>query len=244
MKKTVLITGASRGIGRACAWAFHKAGYNVVVNYRSRRGEALALRAAIEQDGGAALCAQADVSCAEQVEAMARAAVEQFGQIDALVVNAGISESRLITDVSEQEWDEMFSVNTKGAFLCVKSVLPQMIARHEGSIVFVSSMWGLVGASCEVCYSASKAALLGFAKALAKEVGPSHIRVNAVAPGVIQTDMLASLSKEDLNVLKEETPLMTLGTPQDVADAVLFLSSERARFITGQILSPNGGFIM
>lgn len=244
MQKTALVTGASRGIGRACAWAFHKAGYRVVINYHQSAEKALALERAIKEDGGAALAVKADVADPRQVEDMAKKACEAFDGVDALVCNAGVGESRLITDVSAKDWDDMFAVNVKGAFLCVKSVLPGMIAKKSGSIVLMSSIWGLVGASCEVCYSASKAALLGFMKALSKEVGPSGIRVNAVAPGVIETDMLHGLSQSELSALREETPLGVLGAPQDVAQAVLYLAGERAGFVTGQVLSPNGGFLI
>ncbi len=187
---------------------------------------------------------QADVSDKTEVEEMFRKAEQELGKISALVNNAGIAEQILFSDITEEKWDRMFAVNVKGAYNCTQAVLPSMIHEKYGRIINVSSMWGISGASCEVHYSASKAALIGFTKALAKEVGLSGITVNCVAPGVIGTDMNAAISGEILEELKENTPLNRIGTSEDVAEAILFLASDKASFITGQTLSVDGGFIL
>lgn len=244
MGRTVLITGASRGIGRAAALLFAGQGYNVVVNYRASRAQAEELCAQIEKKGGSALALGADVSDRAAVEAMVEAAIGHFGRIDVLVNNAGIAGQQLFTDITEAEWDRMFAVDVKGMFHCCKAVLPGMIHRKEGQIVNVSSIWGITGASCEVHYSAAKAAVIGLTKALAKELGPSNIRVNCVAPGVIDTEMNAALAQEDRSALADETPLSRIGSPEEAAQAILFLAGEQSSFITGQILSPNGGFVI
>ena len=186
----------------------------------------------------------ADVSDKTEVEEMFRKAEQELGKISALVNNAGIAEQILFSDITEEKRDRMFAVNVKGAYNCTQAVLPSMIHEKYGRIINVSSMWGISGASCEVHYSASKAALIGFTKALAKEVGLSGITVNCVAPGVIGTDMNAAISREILEELKENTPLNRIGTSEDVAEAILFLASDKASFITGQTLSVDGGFIL
>ncbi|MCM1329025.1 MAG: 3-oxoacyl-ACP reductase FabG [Ruminococcus sp.] len=242
--KTVLITGASRGIGRAAAYAFARAGYSVAVNYRSSAEKAAELCRELEKFSVKALPFKADVSHKGAVEKMCAEIEKSMGGIDVLINNAGIAEQALFTDITEEMWDRMFAVNVKGAYNCTQAVLPRMIHEKSGRIVNISSMWGIAGASCEVHYSASKAALIGFTKALAKEVGLSGITVNCVAPGVISTDMNGALPPEVLADLKAETPLNRLGTPEDVANAILFLASEKAAFITGQILSVDGGFIL
>ena len=238
--KTVLITGASKGIGKATAEEFDRLGYNVVVNYNSSESEAKSLCSKLKS----AVAIKADISDPPAVQSMVDEAVDRFKTIDVLVNNAGIASQKLITDVSDEEFDRMYAVDLKGVFLCCKAVLPYMIRKQAGSIVNISSIWGITGASCEVAYSAMKAGVIGFTKALAKEVGPSHINVNCVAPGVITTDMNNNLSSETLEALKEESPLERLGTPLDVAKAVCFLAGEDASFITGQVLSPNGGFVI
>ena len=237
MKKTALITGASRGIGAEIAREFAKAGYNVVVNYFKNREKAEALAKEI---GGTAFCA--DVSDFSQAEKMIKEAEKNFGTVDVLVNNAGVAlPQKLLVDTTEVEWNRLFDVNVKGAFNCTKTVLDGMITKHSGSIINISSVWGVTGGSCEVAYSASKAAIIGFTKALAKELGPAGIRVNCVAPGVIDTDMNAHLSAEDIEALKEETPLGVTGAPSDVAKTVLFLASDSAKFITGQVITADGG---
>lgn len=237
VKKTVLITGASRGIGEAIAREFAGAEYNVVINYlnSSEKAETLA-----QELGGIAFCA--DVSDYKQVENMIVAVHDNFGGIDVLVNNAGVAlPQKLLADTTEAEWDRLFDINVKGAFNCTKAVMDGMVQKHSGSIINVSSVWGVTGGSCEVAYSASKAAIIGFTKALAKELGPAGIRVNCVAPGVIDTDMNAHLSREDMSVLCEETPLGFIGEPSDIAKIVLFLASDGAKFITGQVITADGG---
>jgi len=239
-----LITGAATGIGKATVLSFAADGYNVAVHYNKSEQAALNLCADIAQQGGRALAVRADVSDAAQVQSMVKRVNDVFGRIDVLVNNAGIAQSKLFTDLTEDDWDTMFDVNVKGVFHCCQGVLPGMISRKAGCIVNVSSVWGLVGASCETHYSAAKAAVIGLTKALAKELGPSGIRVNAVAPGVIDTDMIAGLNSETCDAIKEDTPLCRLGTAEDVAQTIRFLASKNAGFITGQVISPNGGFVI
>lgn len=242
--KTVLITGASRGIGAETARLFAQKGWAVAVNYRNSRKAAEELVSEIRKNGGTALAIPADVGDPEQVEALFQTAERELGQIEALVNNAGIAQQKLFTDLTDEDWDELFRVDVKGVFLCCRRALPAMIRRHRGVIVNISSMWGQVGASCEVHYSAAKAAVIGLTRALAKEVGPSGIRVNCIAPGVIQTEMNGNLTPETLEALKEETPLELLGDPADVAKAAWFLTSEDSAFITGQVLGVNGGMVI
>lgn len=243
MKKTVLITGASRGIGRAAAEAFAKSGYDVAVNYNKSAEAAETLCRELEKYSIKAMPFQADVADKKAVEKMSAEIEIAMGAVSVLVNNAGIAEQALFTDITEEMWDRMFAVNVKGAYNCTQAVLPKMIHEKYGRIINISSMWGISGASCEVHYSAAKAALIGFTKALAKEVGLSGITVNCVAPGVIDTDMNGHLSPEIISELKEETPLNRIGTPRDVAETVLFLASEKASFITGQTISVDGGFV-
>ena len=240
-EKTVLVTGASRGIGAAVAWAFANAGYRVAVNYNASKAEAETLAA---QWPGRMLPVQADVADRAQVEAMFRQVEEAFGGVDVLVCNAGIARQELFTDVTPAAWRRMLDVHLSGAFHCCQCALPHMLHQKWGRIVTVSSMWGQVGGSCEVAYSAAKAGLIGLTRALAKEEGPSGITVNCVAPGVIETDMMAAFSAEDKAALAEETPLGSLGSPEQVAKAILFLASDDADYITGQVLGVNGGLVV
>ena len=243
--KTVLITGASRGIGRECALEFARQGAsNIIIGYNKSETQALELEAILKEQGVNALALQADVRSKTEVNLMFRRAQAAFGPIHILVNNAGISGFSLFTDITEEMWDEMMDTNIKGMYLCCKEALPDMISEKDGAIVNISSIWGQVGASCEVHYSASKAAVIGLTKALAKELGPSNVRVNCVAPGVIQTDMLAVVDPEIQKELAEETPLMKLGTTSDIAKSVCFLCSPAASFITGQVLGVNGGFVI
>lgn len=240
--KTALITGASRGIGSAIARSLAGAGFRVVVNYRTDEARATQLREELNRAYGRDCCRifQADVADRAQVEELFRFA----GGVDVLVNNAGIAQQKLFTDLTEQDWDRMFDVDVKGIFHCCQCALPYMIHEKRGKIINISSMWGQVGASCEVHYSAAKAAVIGLTKALAKELGPSGIQVNCIAPGVIATEMNANLSEETLAALAEETPLGAIGTPQDIAGAVCFLAGTGADFITGQVLGVNGGMII
>ena len=244
MEKTAVVTGASRGIGAAAARALAAQGCRVAVCCRQRRAEAGAVAAGIRAAGGTALDFCADVSDEAAVQAMFAEIRRTLGDPDILVNNAGVAWQKLFTDVTAAEWDAMFGVCVKGAFHCCQAVLPHMIRQKWGRIINVSSMWGQVGTSCEAPYSAAKAALIGLTKALAKEEGPSGITVNCVAPGVIDTEMMAAFSAGDKAVLAEETPLGRLGTPEDVAAAIAFLASEAGSFFTGQVLCPNGGFVV
>ena len=238
-QRVVLITGGSRGIGAAAARRFAAGGDKVVINYCSSKERAEALAA---ETGGWAV--QADVSDPEQVRKMVDNVLEKFCQLDILICNAGIAQQKLFGDLTDRDWRRMFAVNVDGMFYTIRAALPQFIHRKEGRILTVSSMWGQVGGSCEVAYSAAKAAVIGMTKALAKELGPSGITVNCVSPGVIDTEMNAKLGPEDLAALAEETPLGTIGRPEDVAEALWYLASPGAKFITGQILAPNGGLII
>ena len=214
------------------------------MNYHRSEAAALALVDELTAAGHTALAVKADVSDAAQVRNMVDNVLEIFCQLDILVCNAGISWEGLLTEMTEEEWRRVFAVNVDGVFHCCAAVLPRFIHGKAGKIITVSSMWGQAGASCEVAYSAAKAAVIGFSKALAKEVGPSGITVNCVAPGVIDTEMNAHLSPRDLNALREETPLERIGTARDVAESILFLASEGADFLTGQVLCPNGGLVV
>ena len=243
--KTVLITGASRGIGRECALEFARQGAsNIIIGYNKSEAQALELEAILKAQGINALALQADIRSKTEVNLIFRRTQAAFGPVHILVNNAGISGFSLFTDITEEMWDEMMDTNIKGMYLCCKEALPDMISEKDGAIVNISSIWGQVGASCEVHYSASKAAVIGLTKALAKELGPSNVRVNCVAPGVIRTDMLDALPAEALPMLAQETPMGRLGTPEDIAHAVAFFASEKASFITGQVLTADGGFIV
>lgn len=237
--KTVLITGGSRGIGAATARKFAQEGYRVAINYNHSQAEAEALA---DELGGIAL--QGDVSNPQEMASVVDNVLEIFCQLDILVCNAGVAQQKLFGDLTDEDWRHMFAVNVDGTFHAIRAVLPHFIHNKAGRIVTVSSMWGQIGGSCEVAYSATKAAVIGLTKALAKEVGPSGITVNCVAPGVIATDMNSNLTTQDLDSLKEETPLETIGTPEDVANSIFFLASDAAAFITGQVLSPNGGLVI
>ncbi|HEU4965741.1 MAG TPA: 3-oxoacyl-ACP reductase FabG [Bacilli bacterium] len=241
--RNALVTGASRGIGRAIALGLAQAGANVIVNYRASAEAAEEVTTACRAYGVQALAVQADVTQAKEVARLVEVASVNFGTPHILVNNAGLALTGLLLDTLEEEWDLLMNANLKAPFLCSKAVLPQMIRNGFGRIINISSIWGIAGGSCEVAYSASKGGLLSFTKALAKEIGPSGITVNAVAPGAVQTDMIAHLSPEDLALLAEETPLGRLGTPEEIAAVVTFLASPAASFITGQVLSPNGGLV-
>lgn len=236
-KKSVIVTGGAKGIGAGIAKAFAEKGYNVLIVYRTSEKEAEQLA---EKIGAKTFCA--DVRLQKDAEAMTEYALSCFGNIDVLVNNAGIAQQKLFTDITGEEWDNMFAVNVKGAFNCSKAVMPHFIHKKEGCIINISSIWGITGASCEVHYSASKAAVIGLTKALAKEVAPSGIRVNCIAPGIIETDMLSSFSEDDLRDMKNETPLLRLGKPADIARSALYLACDS--FMTGQIISPNGGIVI
>lgn len=244
MPKTALVTGASRGIGKETARLLAHRGYHVAVHYNASQEEAEALCASLRAEGCTASPFQADIADPAQVRRMAQDVLSVYHRVDLLVNNAGVAAQQLFTDVTDADWGRMVGVNLSGAFYVTRAFLPGMISRRSGCVLFVSSMWGQVGASCEVCYSACKAGLIGMTKALAKETGPSGVRVNCIAPGVIDTDMNARLDANTLDALAQETPLCRLGAPQDVARAVAFLGGEEAAFITGQVLGVNGGFVV
>ena len=237
--KVALITGASRGIGAAVARRLRADGCEVVLNYARSRAQAEDLAA---QLGGMAL--QADVSDPAQVKRMVDTVLEKFCQLDILVCCAGVAWQGLTQDMGREEYRRVMGVDLDGTFYCCQAVLPQMIRQRSGRIVTVSSMWGQVGGSCETAYSAAKAGIIGLTKALAKEVGPSGITVNCVAPGVIDTEMNQSLGSQTLSDLAEETPLGRLGTAEDVAAWVSCLCSPAGDFLTGQVIAPNGGLVI
>lgn len=245
MEKKVLITGASRGIGAAAAREFARCGWDVAVQYQSRADLAQALVSELTALGVKAAAVQADVADPAQAKEMVERAVQVLGGLNCLVCNAGIAlPQQLVTDTTPEQWRALMGVDLDGVFHCVHAAVPHFVRQQAGSIVTVSSMWGVTGGSCEVPYSAAKAGVIGLTKALAKELGPSHIRVNCVAPGVIETDMNAHLSAEDLAALGEETPLGRIGQPEEVAKAIRFLAGEDASFINGQVLCVDGGMVI
>ena len=244
MKQVALITGASRGIGRAVAVELSRQGYAVCINYIQSREAAETLAAQLRSEGREAIAVQADVADSGAVNAMVRQVEAELGPVTLLVNNAGISWRGLFQDMDDSEWNRTLAVNLTGARNAARAVLPRMISEKAGCIVNISSMWGLRGASCEVAYACSKAAIVGLTRSLALELAPSRIRVNCVAPGCIETDMVRVLGDETREMLVEETPIGRLGTPEDIAHAVAFLASEKASFITGQVLTADGGFIV
>ncbi len=237
--KNILITGGSRGIGKALVKAFSDKGYKVAFTYKSSLDDAESL----SKETGA-LAIMADSAKENDVVKAVSTAANTLGGIDILINNAGISTFSLLQDLTLTEWNECMAVNLTSAFLYSREVIPYMLRSHEGRIINISSMWGLVGASCEVHYSAAKAGLIGFTKALAKELGPSGITVNAIAPGVIDTDMNSHLSDEDMKELSDETPVGRIGNAEEIAKAAIYLSSDDASFITGAVLNISGGLVI
>ena len=242
--KTVLITGASRGIGRETAKKFSEKGYNVAINYNKSKEAAESLCKELKAVGGMAEIFCADVSDVAQVENMVAEITQKFGGIDILVNNAGIAPKQgLFTDFSAEDAKMVFETNVFGMMNCARAVVPYMVRKKYGKIVNISSIWGICGGSCEVIYSSAKAAVIGFTKALAKELAPSSINVNCVAPGMIATDMNSHLSAEDMEAFCNEIPLGRVGSVSDVAESILFLASDEASYITGQVLSVDGGIV-
>jgi 3-oxoacyl-[acyl-carrier protein] reductase len=243
-KRVVLVTGGAKGIGADICRKLALKGYGVAINYNTSKAQAEELKEDLIALGAEAEIFKADVSDPDEVRKMFVAVDNRFGDIYALVNNSGVSEQALFTDITDDMWERMLSVNLSGAFYCSREAVKRMLKNKEGKIVNITSMWGETGASMEVHYSASKAGLIGLTKALAKELGLSGITVNAVSPGAIKTDMLSGFNYLELERLAEETPLNRLGEPTDVANAVSFLVSSNADFITGQVLGVNGGFVI
>ena len=243
-EKTALVTGASRGIGRAAALQLAKAGAKVAVNFAGNRAAAEEVVSLIEAAGGQAMLVQADVGNATDVEAMVKTIVERFGKIDILVNNAGITRDNLIMRMKEEDWDAVIHTNLKGIFNCTKAVSKLMMKQRYGRIINMASVVGVMGNAGQANYAAAKAGVIGFTKSMAKELASRNITVNAVAPGYISTDMTASLPEQAKLDLQSQIPLQRLGTPEDVASAVLFLVSPGADYITGQTLHVDGGMVM
>ena len=240
-ERTVLITGGSRGIGAAAVRAFAKAGYRVAFSYCRSQEKARALEEELE---GRARAFCADVADPAQVRRLFEECRQAVGPAEVLVCCAGIAQQKLFTDLTDQDWQRMLDVDLSGAFYCCRQALPEMIRARWGRILLVSSMWGQTGGSCEVHYSAAKAGLIGLGKALAKEEGPSGITVNILAPGVVDTDMMAGFSDEDKRALAEETPVGRLGSPEEMARTLVFLAGEESGYITGQVIGQNGGLVI
>lgn len=243
MAKSVLIIGGSRGIGLETALHFAEKGYKVAITYNKSDISAKAFLQNMKQQGKEAAAFKCDVSNPVDVESVIKQTVYSFGKLDVLINNAGIAEQKLITDITNDDWQKMLQTNLSGVFYACRAATPFMVNQKSGSIVNVSSIWGITGASCEVHYSATKAGIIGLTKALAKELGPSNIRVNCIAPGVIDTEMNSGLDIAVMAELADETPLGRIGTTKEIAKSIFYLADE-ADFITGQILSPNGGIVI
>lgn len=244
MNKVALVTGGSGGIGKAIIMKLYSKGYNVAFTYNSNQDSAFDIISELNSQSHPVLALQCDISDTKQITDMIDKVITQFGRIDVLVNNSGIAWQGLFTDMTSSEINRILDVNVKGTLNVTYNIIPYMVKKHCGKIINISSMWGQVGASCEVVYSVSKSAVIGFTKALAKELGPSGINVNCICPGVIRTHMLDCYDENTLGELAEETPLGRLGTPEDIAESVYFLSCESSDFITGQIIGVNGGFII
>lgn len=245
--KTVIVTGGSRGIGKAIVTAFANAGYNVVLNYNLSEQSAKNILKDLEGCKGVVEMYKADVTSREEISGMVEYAVKEFGKIDVIVNNAGISNVGLFQDVTDEDFNKIIDVNLKGTFNVTQEALIQnMLKEKSGTIINISSIWGITGGSCEVIYSASKAGVIGMTKALAKELAPSNITVNAVAPGMIGTDMIyKQYTKNEIDdIVKKDIPMGRMGTPEEIAEIVLFLASDSAKFVTGQVISPNGGALV
>ena len=241
--KTALITGASRGIGRSIAIELAKAGVSVAINFSKDLCGAEETLKQVREIGGYGFIVQGDISKYDTAKAVVEKVVNTFGKIDILVNNAGVSKIGLFMDMKEEDWDSIMNINLKGVFNCCHNAVPYMVSEKKGCIINISSIWGNAGASCEVIYSASKGGINSFTKALAKELAPSNITVNAIAPGVINTEMNQWLSKEEQEALIDEIPMMRMGEGEEIGKAVVFLAGEGARYITGQVLTIDGGML-
>ncbi len=244
MKKTVIITGSSKGIGAATAILFARQGYNVVINYNESYESANLLCRSLVSNGYSVITQKANVANRLETDLLVKETVYKFGGVDVLINNAGVAYQGLITDTDEADFDRIIDVDLKGVFNCCKSVAPVMIRQKAGTIINISSMWGQVGASCEVAYSAAKAGVIGLTKALAKELAPSGITVNAIAPGLIETNMNSHLTVEELTDFVGEIPLGRMGSADEIASVAFFLCSQAAEYMTGQVLGVNGGYVI
>ena len=246
MKKTVIVTGGARGIGKEITKVFAKRGYNVLINYNQSNKMAEILAKDLQNEGCNVRTFKANVACRREVNEMIKYCLEEFKTIDIVINNAGITDTNVFTEVTSDKWNEIIETNLNGVFNVTQEALKMhMLNSKSGTIINISSVDGITGASCEVAYSASKSAVIGMTKALAKELVMSNITVNAIAPGAINTDMLDdNYSEEDLELVKEEIPMKRFGTSEEIAELVYFLASDNARYITGQVISPNGGSVI
>ena len=244
MKRTVIVTGSSKGIGAAAAIMFAQKGFNVVINYNESYESASLLCSSLVSNGYSVITQKANVANKMEVDLMVKETLYKFGSIDVLINNAGVAYQGLITDTDEIDFDRIIEIDLKGVFNCCKSVTQTMVNQKSGTIINISSMWGQVGASCEVAYSAAKAGVIGLTKALAKELAPSGITVNCIAPGLIETGMNSNLTVEELNDIVNAIPLGRMGSADEIAAAAYFLASPAADYITGQVLGINGGYII
>ena len=242
MERVAIVTGASRGIGREIAKSLAKQNIKVIANYNNSEEKAIELKKELEAEGIIIDIIKADVSKREEIKNLIQYAIEKYGKIDILINNAGISEYKLFTDETDEDWNKVINTNLYSAFATSQEVIPNMIKNKNGCIINISSVWGMVGASMEVLYSVSKAGIDGLTKALAKELGPSNIRVNAIAPGIVDTDMCKNFTKEELENIKEEIPLERIGKVEDISKCINWLIDDN--YTTGQIISINGGWII
>lgn len=242
--KTVLITGSSKGIGAAIAKRLSEEDYRIIINYNSSREDALELQEEIRSKGKDCMAIKADITNSSEVHEMFSKVSERFRGVDILINNAGVSTYGLFQDIDEETWDRVFDVNVKGVYNCIHEALPYMLKKHEGKILNMSSIWGIVGGSMESHYSATKGAINALTKALAQELGYSGITVNAIAPGAVDSNMTNSIGESNLCILQDEIPMGRLATKEEIAELVSFMISEKNSYMTGQIISPNGGMIV
>ena len=240
MQKVAIVTGGSRGIGRAIVETLARKGIKVIANYNQSEEKAKQLQENLEKENIHIDIIKADVSKREEVKNMVDMVIKKYGKIDVLINNAGISQEKLFQDITDEDWEHVTKVNLYSAFCATQEVLPYMLSQKSGCIINISSIYGIIGGSCAVAYSATKAGMDGMTKALAKELGPSNIRVNSIAPGCIDTDMNKQYTEEDINQVKEETPLERIGKPEDIAKCAMWLVEDT--FTTGQVISINGGW--
>ena len=242
MKKTVIVTGGSKGIGESIVKDLSKKEYNVVLNYNKSEENAKKIQKELKENGILIDIFKADVSKREEVKKLIEYTLEKYKNIDILINNAGISQTKLFTDITDEDWNRMINTNLNSVFYMTQEVLPNMIHNKNGCIINISSVWGMVGASCEVHYSVSKAGIDAMTKSLAKELGPSNIRVNSIAPGIIKTDMISNLKEEEIKAIEQEIPLEKIGIPDNIVKCVNWLIDDE--YTTGQIISINGGWVI